>query len=263
MAKLRKLTDKWYKTTLMRQNDLLRQHMPDTAVVTKQELYRMLAKYGMVYVKPARGSQGNGVIRMERGGGAKATYRYQLGKRRWNFSNFKEAYRSLSNQMKGKRYIVQQGIRLLRHKGRAFDIRHMIQRTPSGDFAVTGTLARVAAPSKIVTNGSQGGSIYATDAVLRRHTNSAGRSRLHRRMDQLAQRTVQLFREHTDGVNELGMDYAVDGGLKPWILEVNTKPDAAPFTLLADRSIVRRIARYGRRYGRRYNLVAKKAKRGR
>jgi hypothetical protein len=165
--------------------------------------------------------------------------------------------------MKGKRYIVQQGIRLLRHKGRAFDIRHMIQRTPGGDFAVTGTLARVAAPSKIVTNGSQGGSIYATDAVLRRHTNSAGRSRLHRRMDQLAQRTVQLFREHTDGIHELGMDYAIDGGLKPWILEVNTKPDAAPFTLLQDRSIVRRIVSYGRRYGRRYKLVAKKAKRGR
>ncbi|MBD2843667.1 YheC/YheD family protein [Paenibacillus sp. IB182496] len=257
----RSIIDKWTKTALMRRDKKLARHMPSTALAGKEALRRMLRRHGMVYVKPTRGSQGRGVMRLERLGGGRG-YRYQLGERRRSFATYELAYASIRRAMAGKRHIVQKGIRLLRHRGRAFDIRLMLQRSPRGGFVSTGKLARVAHPRKIVTNGSQGGSIYGTDHVLRRHAGPRRRQALYRRMDDLAQRATRLLRRAAPQINELGMDYAVDGQLKPWILEVNTRPDASPFTLLADQRMIGRIVRYGRGYGRTYKLVCKKAKQG-
>lgn len=256
------IADKWNKTLLMQREQTLREHIPPTRIVTKKQLHRMLSQYGMVYVKPASGSQGRGVIRMEKRSSGQRRYRYQLGERKWAFANYEQAYASLEQQMKRERHVVQMGIRLLKHKGRPFDIRLMFQRAPSGGWETTGTLTRAAHPRKIVTNGSQGGTIYATDRVLRTYAPPERRRALYRRMDQLARRTADILKKAAP-INELGMDYAIDRKLKPWILEVNTRPDAAPFTLLEDQQIIRRIVRYGRAYGKRYKLVCKKAKRGR
>ncbi|MFS0726577.1 YheC/YheD family protein [Paenibacillus sp. 1P07SE] len=259
----RKIAGKGYKTALMRREKMLRQHIPPTYRVTKQRLYRMLSQYGMVYVKPDSGSQGRGVMRMEKHATGKHRYWYQLGERKWSFATYEQAYASISKQMGGERHVVQKGIRLLRYNSRPFDIRLMVQRTPQGGLETTGTFTRVAHPRKVVTNGSQGGSIYATDRVLRRHAGPGQRRRLYRLMDQLGKRAVKALHAKAHPIHELGMDFAVDRKLKPWILEANTIPDAAPFTLLEDQSMIRRIVRYGRAYGKKYKLVCKKAKRGR
>lgn len=254
--------DKWGKDVIMRKETMLRQHMPPARIATKERLLSMLLKYGMVYVKPVSGSKGRGVMRVEMRKFGERRYAYQLGERKRAFATYDQAYAAISKEMKGERYVVQKGIWLLKHRGRPFDIRLMIQRTPWGGFETTGTFTRVAHPRKIVTNGSQGGTIYATDDVLRQFAGAVKRKELYRRMDDLAHRTVKRLRGAFSGIKELGLDYAIDSSLKPWILEVNTLPDAAPFTLLKDQSVVRRIVRYGKAYGKTYKLVCKKAKRG-
>ncbi len=258
----RSLVDKWKKTVLMKKQARLRKHMPHTRLATRKNVRSLLDRYGMAYVKPARGSQGRGVMRMEKRERKKMPYSYQLGERKRSFRTFARAYAAIVEQMDGDRHVVQQGIRLLKHKGRRFDIRLMIQRKPSGGRETTGMFARAAHPRKIVTNGSQGGSIYSVDAVLRPYAGPARRKRLYDLMDDLSHRTFKLLNGFAPGLNELGIDYAIDRKLKPWILEVNTKPDAAPFTLLADQSLIKRIVRYGKAYGKTYKLVCKKAKRG-
>lgn len=254
--------NKWGKYVIMRREKVLRQHMPPTRIVTKRQLFRMLSQYGMVYMKPDNGQQGRGVMKVEMRKGRVRRYVYQLGERKRTFATYHQAYASLRKEMKGERYIVQKGIWLLKLRGRPFDIRQMIQRAPRGGFATTGTLTRVAHPRKIVTNGSQGGSIYSTDAVLRRFISPARRRKLYRRMNNLAHRTVRQLWRATPGIKELGMDYAIDRKLKLWILEVNSKPGVSPYTLLRDKSIIRRIVRYGKAYGKKYSLVVRKAKRG-
>jgi hypothetical protein len=97
---------------------------------------------------------------------------------------------------------------------------------------------------------------------LRHYAGPARRKRLYGLMDNLSHRTVKSLRSASPDLKELGMDFALDRKLKPWILEVNTKPDACPFTLLKDQSMIRRIVRYGKAYGKTYRLVCKKAKRG-
>lgn len=60
---------KWLKTKLLLRNASIRPFIPDTRKFSKRNLEQMIHSYGMIYVKPERGTYGNGVIRAERGNG--------------------------------------------------------------------------------------------------------------------------------------------------------------------------------------------------
>ena len=147
---------KLIKTRVTLRNAKLRQHVPITHPFHRNRLSDMLARYGMLYVKPDKGSLGIGVIRVEKRGDA---YRYQSGVQVYRFPTFEKLYQSLRRRIGTKRYLIQKGIYMLSLKGNPFDFRVMIQRNLSGRWECTGTAARVAHPQKAVTNGSQGGTI--------------------------------------------------------------------------------------------------------
>jgi hypothetical protein len=263
----RHIADKWAKTEVLKSDAELRRHLPMTQILTESRLRGMLEQYGMVYVKPARGSQGRGVMKVElkevkRAGRLVQSYTYQLGLKRRTFTTPKALYLSILKDAKGKVYLLQKGIHLLRHRGCPFDLRLVVQRTPRGGWDATATVGRVAHPRKIVTNGSAGGTIYPTAHLLRNYASSAKLTSMLKQMDQLGVRTATRLHRAYPGIVEIGLDLALDAQLKPWILEVNTSPDPCPFLLLRDQSMLRRIVRYGKANGRTYRLRCKKAKRG-
>lgn len=235
-------------------------HVPSTVPFSGTGLKEMLGKYGIVYVKPDTGSQGIGIMRVERM--AKGRYRYQIGLQRFEFDTYAGMYRSVRRKMGERLHLIQQGVRVLRFEGRPFDFRVMVQKNAAGRWAVTGIAGRVAHPGKIVSNGSQGGTIYEAARLLGPAAGRAGAARTIGAMRRLALQAADRLGREYPAMNELGIDIAVDRELKPWILEVNTRPDPCPFVKLEDRTAIRRIVRYGRRYGRRYCLKCGKAKSG-
>ncbi|MFC3799364.1 YheC/YheD family protein [Cohnella sp. GCM10012308] len=253
------VSSKLVKTELLR-GGKLGKHVPLTVPFTRERLQKMLGKRGMVYVKPDTGSQGIGILRVERRAGGR--YRYQLGTERYDFGNYAGMYGSMRRRMGRRRHLIQQGVRALRYEGRPFDFRIMVQKNAAGRWVDTGVAGRVAHPGKIVSNGSQGGAIYEAGRLLRPSAGQAETAGLIDRMRELALLTASRFGRKYPAMNELGIDIAVDRGLKPWILEVNTRPDPCPFAKLEDRTAIRRIVRYGRGYGRRYCLKCGKAKTG-
>jgi hypothetical protein len=261
------VASKWTKTVVLQRDPQVRKYLPPARMMTEKGLREMLLKWKMVYVKPTLGSLGNGVMKVElnegKGSGRAArSYSYQLGETRLTFRTYKEAYLSILKSTEGKAYLVQKGIHLLKHKGRPFDIRLVMQQSPRGIWEATGTLGRAAHPLKIVTNGSQGGTIYPTDYLLKPYTSKVKRALMLEQMDKLAINTAKCLHKVYPGIKELGLDLAIDRKLKPWILEVNTRPDPCPFTLLEDQSMLRKIVRYAKAYGKTYRLNCKKAKRG-
>lgn len=250
------LVSKILKTNLMHNNPTLAKYIPLTKRLKRDLLSSMLDQHSMVYVKPDQGSQGNGVIRIEK---INRSYRYQNGLQVFTFTTFNSMYASLRKHFNHKKYIIQKGIHLLKHKGRPFDFRVMIQRNPKRKWECTGTLGRLAHPGKAVTNGSQGGTIYDPSLLLSPLIQTRT-SALLRHMNRLAHLTASQLSQTHPQLNELGLDIAIDRSLKPWILEVNTSPDAGPFSLLPNPKIIRTIVAYGKIYGKHHRSSCTKAK---
>ncbi|MGO4788776.1 YheC/YheD family protein [Paenibacillus sp. 2KB_20] len=186
---------------------------------------------------------------------------YISSNKSWHGS-YRELCRSFSKQIDSKRYLIQRGIHLLTYDHRPFDLRVMIQRNPEGEWEATGTVGRVAHPRKAVTNGSQGGTIYAADRLIRASADDAKTDELLQEIDRIALAVAAAMSHTYPALNELGLDLAVDRDLTLWILEVNTLPDPCPFTKLKQKDTIEKIVSYGKAYGRYYPLNCKKSKQG-
>lgn len=256
------LSSKWLKTRIAEKSASLRPHVPETKRWGRSSFEGMLRRHGLVYVKPANGSCGVGVMRAElrRRTGAVDV---QSGTTRVRLASPREAYGWIERRKPAKPYLVQQGIRVLRKEGRPIDFRVVIQRNGAREWEVSGMLARVASPGKAVTNGSQGGSIYSADDVLAEQAGKSEAARIAAGFERLARETARQFALSYPRMNELGLDIAVDKRLRSWILEVNTKPDPRPFALLDDPSMLQKILELAKGYGRIFDMTVRKAKKGR
>jgi glutathione synthase/RimK-type ligase-like ATP-grasp enzyme len=198
----------------------------------------------MVYVKPNVGSYGNGVIRVEWREVGDRPYRYQAGLQVRQFQTFEGLQQSLGNVTKHRKYLVQQGIHLLTFKRIRFDIRVMVQRNPQGTWVTTGIIGRVADPRKIVTNVHNGGKLRSVETLMGSYLSGPHLQAFIRELRSLGVKAAKALQKRYPGLKEIGVDVAVDGNLRPWILEVNTAPDPFIFQWLKDKSIYRRVYSY-------------------
>jgi hypothetical protein len=272
--KIQRVPSKWAKTKVILQNQSLALYVPDTRKYDLNVLKEMLALYTMVYIKPDRGSFGNGVMRAEQRTvtlspsqqktelnsppdnerievqEAQVLYILRYGKTAEVFFTPEELHEALKKRIQNRTYLVQKGIDLLRHQDRPFDLRVLAQKSPSGAWETTGMLGRVAAPQKIITNYHGGGSIVSVNTLLKDYMSPL---ELVSTLNQLKSLGVQIagqLETSYPGIKEIGLDIAMDQHRDMWLLEVNTLPSIVIFKLFPDKSIYRRIHRYAVAYGR-------------
>ncbi len=239
---------KWRKTVALRRIEALRRIIPKTVRFSGLKLEKMLQTFGMVYVKPDIGMHGIGVIRIEN---TKGRYRLRFGENDRSYSSYNAMYSALRTKTKGKSYLIQRGVHLLKYKDRRFDLRVMVQLNPRKIWETTGIIGRVAAARKIVTNYHNGGTLMPADRLLGRHLSRRGvKDKIHS-LRSIGVKAGKAMRHRFPNVSEIGVDVGMDRAFTPWILEVNTSPDPYIFRKLPDPSIFKKIRRYAKAYGRR------------
>lgn len=243
----RRIKSKWKKMMAQIHDAVLNRHIPETVKMSRAALNAMLNRYRMVYIKPDVGSFGDGVGRIEKMGGQ---YLYRFGVKSKKYKTYSALYQDLQRQLGRTPYLVQQGIHLLKHRGRRFDLRVMVQENLQKQLESTAIIGRVAHPKKIVTNYHSGGKLEPAEKLLSPYLPKTKVSRYILGLKQLGLRAGQAVRRRYPGVKEVGVDIAVDQRLHPWILETNTRPDPHIFKVLKDKSIYRKVVRYARAYGR-------------
>jgi glutathione synthase/RimK-type ligase-like ATP-grasp enzyme len=241
----RYILSKLAKTRALLQNPRLAQYVPSTKKLDRAVLEEFLHKHKMVYVKPDKGTFGKGVMRVEWQEGGLSPYLYQTGTRVFEFTGFDDLYRSIRERTKGRSYVVQRGIHLLKYRGNRFDIRVMVQLGKKG-WRTTGMIGRVAQAGKIVTNYHNGGKPRAVELLLDVHLAAGKKKELVERLERLGVRAARQMHKAYPGVREIGVDVALDEQFHPWILEVNTRPDPYIFRNLKDKRIYARVIRYHR-----------------
>lgn len=91
----------------------------------------------------------------------------------------------------------------------------MVQRNLQGKWEATGAAGRVAHPQKVVTNGSQGGTIYPLETLLKAYTRSEKRKSLLAQMYGLGVKCAIQLSSAYPGLKEIGLDVALDQRLTP------------------------------------------------
>ncbi|WP_164472757.1 YheC/YheD family protein [Cohnella candidum] len=238
MAGTRYVTSKLKKNGILLQNKEIRSHIPPTRSFTVKRFQTMLRRYGMVYLKPVHGLKGIGIMRAEKTGRA---YRLRQGVTAVRFRSFRELRHHVVRRIRRKSYLVQRGIWTLRSGGRPFDFRIMVQLNERKKWEVTGIVARVAPPNRIVTNRSQGGQCLPASRVLRSSMRKPQAARYQAFLFSLSRKIGKQFRKGYPRAWQLGVDVAVGRNRKAWILEVNTNPAVTPFVVLGNRRMYKRM----------------------
>lgn len=227
---------------MLKEKELAR-HLPQTAPADRKNVRVMLERYRTVYLKPNLGTGGYGIYRLQH---THEGYRLQGGTQSRTYKTFEAAFAAFEQGKGRKFYLVQKGIPLLRHHGNPFDLRVMVQRNPQNKWEVTGIVGRVAQPNKVVTNYHNGGQPKPIEELLAPLMSKAEISNYIERLNQLGIRVSRHLGGIFPSFRAYGVDIGMDKDLKPWIIEVNSRPDKYIFNALKDKRMFRKILRYGR-----------------
>lgn len=249
-VRIQRVTSKWAKTEALLADPAIALYVPVTERFSRENVASLLERFSMVYVKPVKGTFGRGVIRAERLDDDPSAFQMQAGERKLRFPAYDALYEGLLAAKRNRPYLVQQGIPLLTYEGRRFDLRVMVQKNTANRWETTGLIGRLAHPRKIVTNYHSGGTPMPIETLLAGYMQGPELDRYLSAISRLGIAIAASLELRYPRIKEIGVDVALDPERKPWILEVNTKPDPFIFKKLPNRSVFARIYRYCVAYGR-------------
>ncbi|WP_230986751.1 YheC/YheD family protein [Cohnella fermenti] len=214
--------------------------LPETYGMSRSHFLALLDRYGQVVVKPSGGWGGDGVLFISRQRGG--SYEIVDGRKKQQVLGAEEAYLQVAGKTKAKPHVVQRKIDLAAVGGRPFDVRVVVQRKQSSDWAVTGILAKIAGPGYRITNveRSRGRVVPLSAAILQSNIQGKSAGRIQAEVTRMGLQSAELFRQHY-GVRKVGLDIGIDVSGKPWIIEANFKPADSLFRKLKDKSMYRKI----------------------
>jgi len=244
----RSLRSKWKKTSWLLRHPNLRKYVPKTMLFSKRNLLSMLSSYSTIYFKPTGGSGGFHIIRITK---LPRGYRTQYNRLKSSYSTIALLYKKLLRFSNKRSFLLQKGIHLARTHGNPFDIRVMVQKTNKGSWVSTAMFTKIGRRGKVATNYNQGGRIgFFRQTLSAARYNKARIQRKEAALRRLGVSVGKNFDHYRKGFRELGLDVALDAAGKPWILEVNTRPQFYPLKNMKDKRLYRRILSYARQYGR-------------
>ncbi len=222
--------NKWELFEWLKKSQATKRYIPSTRkMVSVTGLGRMISQHPYLYLKPVSGKAGKGIMTIRVMEGKTLPYRLRIQQKKksstYNCATISKLWSRILRESGGVSYIAQQGIDLALYQERRFDLRALVQKNGSGQWAVSGIGARLAGSRSITTHVPRGGSIEDPEKLLQ---HAFGNQEARELMSKARSACVLLARqiETASGQShgEMSMDLGVDaeGGL--WFFEANAKP---------------------------------------
>ncbi|MBP1994675.1 YheC/YheD family protein [Paenibacillus eucommiae] len=232
--------DKWLQYRILRNGSSLAGRLPETQLLKKNALTKMLLQYQSVVLKPRDGSYGRDILFIKRNGAN--AYRIHNENNAVTMRDTDKLLRWLRKKNRGHRYIVQRRLQLAQIQHKPFDLRIMAQRKKgaSSTWNVTGSYAKVAAQGYLVTNVT----IRTIPVLEALKLARIGDRSLLVKAERIALLAAKRLGERYPKLRQVGFDIGIDRKRRIWIIEGNYQPALRPFRLLKDSSMHRRILWY-------------------
>jgi glutathione synthase/RimK-type ligase-like ATP-grasp enzyme len=226
---------KWELHEILSLDPLLREHLPETELVTDPDtVFRMAKRHSGVILKPSDLSRGRGILFVKPTSGL---YRVadcrELGRSSERLLSAAELTLLLQKEILPRPYLCQQLIDLAQIGGAPFDIRIVMQRSPQGRWRCTGIECRLAGPGQQITNIAHGGrALYLNDAVQQSFGSLQDPVLVEGNVVALSERLSHLLDQTGGTFAEFGVDIGLDRSGRTWLIEANVLPTFKGFKLL-------------------------------
>ncbi|TJY42598.1 hypothetical protein E5161_07020 [Cohnella pontilimi] len=215
------------------------EYVPDTRLLFKQSLNEMLEAYSEVYIKPDKGVQGIGILRVVK----KAEDRFVIRSNSYKAVcyDFDTLWGLLSKLTYGSRYVIQKAIRSTTSSGAPFDIRIHVFRI-DGKWRSGVMYGRVDSPGKVTTNVKQGGTSVLMESLFEEHLqyNEKRKRDMLKNLSKCAESIAETVNGMYPPLREYGIDVGIDKNGRLWIYEVNIAPMAPDAVIEGDESVYAR-----------------------
>lgn len=220
--------NKWRVYEMLADNPSISSYLPETRLLNQANLQEMTGRYRVLYIKPANGSLGQGIIKTYSKGDGRIYYSTHSGrKQNWSADHAAQFLEKTKAYRKKRTYIVQQGIDLAKYKESAFDIRIIFQKNGEGKWLIGKKFIRVAARGSSISNLSKGGRPEQSKTVMRevlRHNKRLIELK-NLEMKTLCENVAAAMEAASQSIlGELGLDIGIDQQGRLWLIEVNSKP---------------------------------------
>jgi hypothetical protein len=209
----------------------------------------MLNKHRMIYLKPSGGSLGMGIFRITYHPKEGYFCRFHQGNqnvlhRFYSLEKLIQHYFGSPNSERFKKYLVQQGIRLIKYENRPVDFRVHMHKTSEDKWDVVAIGAKAAGFGSVTTHVRTGGSILPTETLLNAIFGDQAPEIKQSIIDTAIIIAETLEQQVNGPLGELGMDIGVDQSGRVWLFEVNSKPGRHIFLHPSLKEASRQSAKY-------------------
>ncbi|MBS4023636.1 MAG: YheC/YheD family protein [Dethiobacter sp.] len=217
--------NKWRLYQIISKDPVLKNYLPVTRTVKKpDDIKKMLKRYKVVYLKSHIGRKGENVLRVDVLPDSSYRYSYyrheQLTVR--TVSDFQALMNVVNKFFHGKKFLIQQGIQLMKFKNRLIDLRAELQRNGDGDLEIVGISVRHGRHGSPITTH---GDAYRFDDFFGKNMGlSTEQLETFRSAVQKFLFSVYEYIDKNYGkYAEIGIDFAIDVNKKIWFIEANSQ----------------------------------------
>ena len=200
------------------------EHLPMTRIYKSiHDIDKMFEKYKVLFLKPVNGTKAHGLMRITKND---TVYSIQekMAEKPVYFTSREEVSRYIETFRKGKKYLVQEGVDLLKFDNRYIDFRVVMQKDHLLEWQCTGIIACIGKPGGVCSNYAAG-KCMPFETFFHMHFTYSNEEIFQKKQEiiTLCKKTCGILNVKGKNYADLGIDVGLDKNLKPWIFEINNR----------------------------------------
>lgn len=203
-------------------------HLPKTIIYKGfNDVLSMLSEFEFIFVKASDGARGTSVLSIEQIDKEYKLNFYKDGLKEVIFNEIEDVKMFVEKYAKGRLFIVQQGIRLIKYNGRNMDLRLLMIKDRRGKWEALQHHCRIAQKNYTITNCFLGGDWIDYEKVYPDLSSPVCKTSIPDKEEIIntTKKVLYYYEKEFGSFGEIGMDMAIDIYGDIWFIEANTKPD--------------------------------------
>lgn len=220
---------KLYIANVLKEHSSFTSHLPVTLPFTAENLNHIMEQSTSFFLKPNKGTVGEGIIKLDKEEEATWLVSYRVGKQlvRHPFQE-NELYHKVKKTVGKNEYFLQETIPLATFQGSPFDIRVSVQKNGEGVWGITGMMGKVARTGHFLSNVAQGGKVMKVEELLSEYPHLSKEKEV-KKISDVALSMVEYLSGIIPHLADVGFDFGIDEKGHPYFIEMNGRDQRYSF----------------------------------